>query len=92
VETVITVAVIITIVIAGMFLIHRLNTQHDERITAFQSRQESADGTGRDVQAPANDDDGAVLRPGCRAGDVVGTERFREEARRNRRRVGAEVA
>jgi hypothetical protein len=35
VETVITVAVIITIVIAGMFLIHRLNTQHDERITAF---------------------------------------------------------
>jgi uncharacterized protein Veg len=35
VETVITVAVIITVVIAGMFLIHRLNTQHDERNTAF---------------------------------------------------------
>jgi hypothetical protein len=68
VETVIVVAVIITVVIAGMFLIHRLNTQHDERTrlsTTAMSCQESADGSGRDVQAPANDDDGAVL-PGIR--------------------------
>ncbi|MFF7753321.1 hypothetical protein ACFZCP_29735 [Streptomyces sp. NPDC007971] len=35
-ETVVTVAVIIFVIIAGMFLIHRLNAQHDERIGAFR--------------------------------------------------------
>lgn len=35
-ETVVTVAVIILVIIAGMFLIHRLNAQHDERIGAFR--------------------------------------------------------
>ena len=35
-ETGVTVAVIIFVIIAGMFLIHRLNTQHDERIGAFR--------------------------------------------------------
>ncbi|GHI02762.1 hypothetical protein AQI88_38300 [Streptomyces cellostaticus] len=34
-ETAVTVAVIIFVIIAGMFLIHRLNAQHDERIGAF---------------------------------------------------------
>jgi len=36
VEAAVTVAVIIFVIIAGMFLIHRLNTQHDERIGAFR--------------------------------------------------------
>jgi hypothetical protein len=36
VETVVTVAVIIFVIIAGVFLIHRLNAQHDERIGAFR--------------------------------------------------------
>jgi hypothetical protein len=36
VETAVTVAVIIFVIIAGMFLIHRLNAQHDERIAAFR--------------------------------------------------------
>ncbi|MGN9759155.1 hypothetical protein [Streptomyces sp. SD31] len=35
-ETAVTVAVIIFVIIAGMFLIHRLNAQHDERIGAFR--------------------------------------------------------
>lgn len=35
-ETAVTVAVIIFVIIAGMFLIHRLNAQHDERIAAFR--------------------------------------------------------
>ncbi|MEU0054214.1 hypothetical protein ABZ299_06020 [Streptomyces sp. NPDC006184] len=35
-ETAVTVAVIILSIIAGMFLIHRLNMQHDERIGAFR--------------------------------------------------------
>ncbi|MBZ9643193.1 hypothetical protein [Streptomyces sp. PSKA30] len=34
-ETAVTVAVIVFVIIAGMFLIHRLNAQHDERIGAF---------------------------------------------------------
>ncbi|MDF3140101.1 MULTISPECIES: hypothetical protein [unclassified Streptomyces] len=34
-ETVVTAAVIIVAIVAGMFLIHRLNAQHDERIGAF---------------------------------------------------------
>jgi hypothetical protein len=36
VETAVTVAVITFVIIAGMFLIHRLNVQHDERIGAFR--------------------------------------------------------
>jgi hypothetical protein len=36
VETAVTVALIIFLIIAGMFLIHRLNAQHDERIAAFR--------------------------------------------------------
>jgi hypothetical protein len=36
VETAITVAVIIFAIMVGMFLIHRLNAQHDERIRAFR--------------------------------------------------------
>ncbi|GCB42768.1 hypothetical protein [Streptomyces sp. NL15-2K] len=35
-ETAVTVAVIIFVIIAGVFLIHRLNAQHDERIGAFR--------------------------------------------------------
>ncbi|MDX2680097.1 hypothetical protein [Streptomyces soliscabiei] len=35
-EAAVTVAVIIFVIIAGMFLIHRLNMQHDERIGAFR--------------------------------------------------------
>jgi hypothetical protein len=35
VETIITVAVIILAIVAGMILIHLLNAQHDERIAAF---------------------------------------------------------
>ena len=35
-ETAVTVAVIILVIAAGMFLIHRLNVQHDERIGAFR--------------------------------------------------------
>ncbi|WP_149826433.1 hypothetical protein [Streptomyces tailanensis] len=35
-ETAVTVAVIIFAIIAGAFLIHRLNAQHDERIGAFR--------------------------------------------------------
>ncbi|GHH84532.1 hypothetical protein [Streptomyces capitiformicae] len=35
-ETAVTVAVIIFVIIVGMFLIHRLNAQHDERIGAFR--------------------------------------------------------
>ncbi|SED97978.1 hypothetical protein SAMN05216532_6478 [Streptomyces sp. 2231.1] len=35
-ETVVTVAVIIFVIVAGIFLIHRLNAQHDERIGAFR--------------------------------------------------------
>ncbi|MGW7383820.1 hypothetical protein [Streptomyces sp. NPDC054794] len=34
-ETAVTVAVITFVIIAGMFLIHRLNAQHDERMGAF---------------------------------------------------------
>ncbi|MEU2712986.1 hypothetical protein [Streptomyces sp. NPDC007205] len=34
-ETVVAVAVLIVAIIAGVFLIHRLNTQHAERIGAF---------------------------------------------------------
>ncbi|MFC5953114.1 hypothetical protein ACFP51_00995 [Streptomyces pratens] len=34
-ETTVTVAAFIFVIIAGMFLIHRLNAQHDERIRAF---------------------------------------------------------
>ncbi|GGQ76752.1 hypothetical protein [Streptomyces asoensis] len=34
-ETVVTVAGIILVIIAGMILIHRLNAQHDDRIGAF---------------------------------------------------------
>jgi hypothetical protein len=36
VETAVTVAVIIFVIVAGMFLIHRLNVQHGERIGAFR--------------------------------------------------------
>ncbi|MFD7407054.1 hypothetical protein ACFV7R_31260 [Streptomyces sp. NPDC059866] len=35
-ETAVTVAVIIFVIIVGMFLIHRLNAPHDERIGAFR--------------------------------------------------------
>ncbi|GAA2218874.1 hypothetical protein [Streptomyces nogalater] len=35
-ETAVTVAVILFLIIAGMFLIHRLNMQHAERIRAFR--------------------------------------------------------
>ncbi|MFF7965490.1 hypothetical protein ACFZC3_09000 [Streptomyces sp. NPDC007903] len=35
-ETVVTLAVILVVIIAGMFLIHRLNVQHAERIGAFR--------------------------------------------------------
>lgn len=35
-ETAVTVAVIIFVIIAGTFLIHRLNAQHDERIGTFR--------------------------------------------------------
>ncbi|MEF9905364.1 hypothetical protein [Streptomyces sp. P9-A2] len=35
-ETVVTVAVFVFVIIAGMFLIHRLNAQHDERIKVFR--------------------------------------------------------
>ncbi|MGY3202310.1 hypothetical protein [Streptomyces sp. TE5632] len=35
-ETAVTIAVIIFVIIAGTFLIHRLNAQHDERIGAFR--------------------------------------------------------
>ncbi|MFG2353230.1 hypothetical protein [Streptomyces sp. NPDC048521] len=35
-ETAVTVAVILFVIIAGMFLIHRLNVQHAERIGAFR--------------------------------------------------------
>jgi hypothetical protein len=34
-ETVVAVAVIVVAIFAGVFLIHRLNLQHVERITAF---------------------------------------------------------
>ncbi|WP_405725482.1 hypothetical protein OG607_21010 [Streptomyces sp. NBC_01537] len=34
-ETVVAVAVIVVAIIAGVVLIHRLNLQHGERITAF---------------------------------------------------------
>jgi hypothetical protein len=34
-ETVVAVAVIVVAIFAGAFLIHRLNLQHVERITAF---------------------------------------------------------
>ncbi|MBT2423903.1 hypothetical protein J7F01_30885 [Streptomyces sp. ISL-22] len=34
--TVVTVAVIIAVIILGMFVIHRLNAQHAERIGAFR--------------------------------------------------------
>jgi hypothetical protein len=36
VETAVTLAVIIFVITAGMFLIHRLNVQRDERIGAFR--------------------------------------------------------
>jgi hypothetical protein len=36
VEIAVTVAVIMFVIIVGMFLIHRLNAQHDERIGAFR--------------------------------------------------------
>ncbi|MGJ3559943.1 hypothetical protein ACR6C2_20225 [Streptomyces sp. INA 01156] len=35
-ETAVTVAVVIFVIIAGTFLIHRLNAQHDERIGTFR--------------------------------------------------------
>ncbi|MDO0926556.1 hypothetical protein QQY24_14440 [Streptomyces sp. TG1A-8] len=35
-ETAVTVAVILFVIVAGMFLIHRLNVQHAERIGAFR--------------------------------------------------------
>ncbi|MFJ8535535.1 hypothetical protein [Streptomyces sp. NPDC093591] len=35
-EIAVTIAVIIFVIIVGMFLIHRLNAQHDERIGAFR--------------------------------------------------------
>ncbi|MEU9172146.1 hypothetical protein AB0D34_30875 [Streptomyces sp. NPDC048420] len=35
-EAAVTVAVITIVIIVGMFLIHRLNAQHDERIGAFR--------------------------------------------------------
>ncbi|GGZ81342.1 hypothetical protein [Streptomyces bluensis] len=35
-ETAVTVAVVIFVIVAGMVLIHRLNAQHDERIGAFR--------------------------------------------------------
>jgi NADH:ubiquinone oxidoreductase subunit 3 (subunit A) len=36
VEAAVTVAVIILVIIVGMFLIHRLNAQHAERIRAYR--------------------------------------------------------
>ncbi|TSB19691.1 hypothetical protein [Streptomyces benahoarensis] len=45
-ETVITVAVIILMIAMGMFLIHLLNAQHDERIAAFHY-SEAPRGSGR---------------------------------------------
>ncbi|WP_405553945.1 hypothetical protein [Streptomyces sp. NBC_01171] len=35
-QTTVTIAVILAVIIAGMFLIHRLNVQHAERIGAFR--------------------------------------------------------
>ncbi|MFG2638665.1 hypothetical protein ACGFX8_33660 [Streptomyces sp. NPDC048362] len=45
-ETVVTVAVIIFVIIAGILLIHRLNAQHDERIGAFRY-SDAVPGIGR---------------------------------------------
>ncbi|UQA93644.1 hypothetical protein [Streptomyces halobius] len=45
-ETIITVAVIILMIVAGMILIHLLNAQHDERIAAFPY-SEALRGSGR---------------------------------------------
>ncbi|AJT66002.1 hypothetical protein T261_4348 [Streptomyces lydicus] len=45
-ETIITVAVIILMIVAGVVLIHLLNAQHDERIAAFPY-SEALRGSGR---------------------------------------------
>ncbi|MGW2408342.1 hypothetical protein ACWCXK_27975 [Streptomyces sp. NPDC001739] len=45
-ETIITVAVITLMIVAGMALIHLLNAQHNERITAFPY-SEALRGSGR---------------------------------------------
>ncbi|PVE04559.1 hypothetical protein [Streptomyces scopuliridis] len=45
-ETIITVAAIVVMIAGGMFLIHRLNTQHDERIAAFRYG-DAPQGSGR---------------------------------------------
>ncbi|MEU7282055.1 hypothetical protein AB0A69_25255 [Streptomyces sp. NPDC045431] len=44
--TIITVALIIAMIGAGMILIHRLNTQHEARIAAFRY-SEAPPGSGR---------------------------------------------
>lgn len=36
VETAVTVAVIAFVIVVGVFLVHRLNAQHDERIGTFR--------------------------------------------------------
>ncbi|MDQ0992113.1 hypothetical protein [Streptomyces sp. V3I7] len=48
-ETAVTVAVIIFMIIAGMFLIHRLNAQHDDRIGAFRY-SDALPGIGRRIR------------------------------------------
>lgn len=48
-ETAVTVAVIIFVIIVGMFLIHRLNAQHDERIGAFRY-SDALPGIGRRIR------------------------------------------
>jgi hypothetical protein len=46
VETAVTAAVILFLIIAGMFVIHRLNMQHDKRIGAFRY-SDALPGVGR---------------------------------------------
>ncbi|WP_175408554.1 hypothetical protein [Streptomyces sp. TRM64462] len=51
-ETVVTVAVVIAVIAAGMFVIHRLNEQHAERIGAFRY-SDALPGVGRRLQKGA---------------------------------------
>lgn len=75
----VTVIVLLAVIAAGAFLIHRLNSQHGDRATAFHYRRDGVVAPGQEPRA------GQVARR--RTGEVNGAARRRDHRDGGRARL-----
>ncbi len=79
-DILVTAIVLLAVIAAGAFLIHRLNSQHGERTTAFHY------GRGGVVTPDRKPTGGETTHQRAAAADVVGVRRDRRGGGRNRLR------